>query len=343
MKKLIAVMAFTAVLSVPSVVFAEASWYGSLRAGVDSSDGNVSVKDSGSRWGIQGSSEVSEGLTAVYQFEQEISTPDAGQPSGRLSYVGLSGGFGSVTVGKIWSASYNSVGVITDNSYHSGDSQTSLRHGNAISYAFSHDLMALQVDAVYRGVDDNADGNNDDLEKVEFGLSVNLGEIGKVAISSVDNKDTLDPGIFSQPHQTIDDTKEGVKTTTVAAEVYVANLTAYVGYQETITAVSLAGTNTNTDKIREDKLKTTFIGIRGGIGDTGIDYVFQWRKLEDSEAPLDLSYPKPWSLGLGKSLGGGASIYIEHADNDGLVYRPYLMDIYGDPDRTTRVTLQVDF
>ena len=265
----------------------------------------------------------------MYQFEQEISTPDAGQPSGRLSYVGLSGGIGSVTVGKIWSASYNSVGVITDNSYHSGNSQTSLRHGNAISYAISNDLMALQVDAVYRGADDNADGNNDDLEKVEFGLSVNLGEIGKVAVSSADNKDTFDPGSFETG---IDDTKEGVKTTTVAAEVYVANLTAYVGYQETITAVSLAGTNTNTDDIREDKLQTTFIGIRGGIGDTGIDYVFQWRQLKDTEAPLHLSIPKPWSLGLGKSLGGGASIYLEHADSDGIVYRPYAGS-YGEPEK----------
>ena len=168
---------------------------------------------------------------------------------------------------------------------------------------------------------------------------MNLGEIGKVAVSSADNKDTFDPGSFETG---IDDTKEGVKTTTVAAEVYVANLTAYVGYQETITAVSLAGTNTNTDDIREEKLKTTFIGIRGGIGDTGIDYVFQWRKLEDTEAPLDWSNPKPWSLGLGKSLGGGASIYLEHADSDGIVYRPYAGS-YGDPDKTTRVTLQVDF
>ena len=335
-------MAFAAVLSVPSVVFAEASWYGSLRTGVDSSDGNVSVKDSGSRWGIQGSSEVGEGLTAVYRFEQEINTPDAGQPGGRLSYVGLSGRFGSVTVGKIWSASYNSVGVITDNSYHSGDSQTSLRHGNAISYAFSNDLMALQVDAVFRGANDNAYGKDDDLEKVEFGLSVNLGEIGKVAVSSVDNKDTFDPAILDQPHQTLDDTKEGVKTTTAAAEVYVGNLTVYVGSQKTVTVVSLAGTNTDLNDISEDKRKTTFIGIRGGIGDTGIDYVFQWRKIKDTEAPLRSSNPQPWSLGLGKSLGGGASIYLEHADSDGIVYREYAGS-YGDPDETTRVTLQVDF
>ena len=35
---------------------------------------------------------------------------------GRLAYVGLSGGFGTLTIGQIWSASYNSVGAITDNS-----------------------------------------------------------------------------------------------------------------------------------------------------------------------------------------------------------------------------------
>ena len=54
-----------------------------------------------------------------------------------------------MTLGQIWSASYNSFGAITDNSRFYGDSQTTYRHGNAISYAFSNDLMALQVDAVY--------------------------------------------------------------------------------------------------------------------------------------------------------------------------------------------------
>ena len=115
MKKLISCLVLAGVLSVPSVVFAEASWYGSLRVGVESGGGNdARLMDVASRWGIRGSNEVGEGLTAVYNFETAISTPNAGLPGGRLSSVALSGGFGTLTLGQIWSASYNHSGVIRD-------------------------------------------------------------------------------------------------------------------------------------------------------------------------------------------------------------------------------------
>ena len=72
MKKLLVTLALAGTLSVPSVVFAKASWYGSLRVGVQSQDSNISVVDGVSRWGIRGSNEAGEGLTAVYRFEQGI-------------------------------------------------------------------------------------------------------------------------------------------------------------------------------------------------------------------------------------------------------------------------------
>ncbi len=40
-----AILVFAGVLSVPSAVFAKASWYGSLRAGVKSSASDVNVFD----------------------------------------------------------------------------------------------------------------------------------------------------------------------------------------------------------------------------------------------------------------------------------------------------------
>ena len=136
MKKLLTVVCLSGLLSVPSVVFAQASWYGSLRAGIQTS-GTTGVHDpfNSSRWGIRGSSEVSEGLTAVYNFEANINSAAAIQPSGRLSYVGLSGGFGTLTLGQVWSASSNSVGGIFDNSTFIGNGEVSGRTGNAVSYA----------------------------------------------------------------------------------------------------------------------------------------------------------------------------------------------------------------
>ena len=332
MRKLLITLALAGSLSVPSVVFAEASWYGSLRAGLDFSGGQIAVKDGGSRWGIKGSAEAGEGLTAVYQFEHKIDAATASLGGGgRLSYVGLSGGFGTVTAGQIWSASYNSAGAITDNSYFNGDSQTTYRHGNAASYAFSNDLMALQFDAVYADPSDDGfkDNPNDDLERTEFGLSVNIGDMGKVAVAFQDDKYTL-TDVDTSNARSDGDTTWRTKTTTVAAQVSVSDLTAYVGSQNanSICTGVVAGTGSNacdgtTDGQVNSKAKTTFFGIRGGLGDTGINYVFQWRDKKDDGK-------KPWILGLGKSLGGGASMQIEHSNVDG-------------GDNATRVNLQVNF
>ena len=273
----------------------------------------------------------------MYRFEQGIDSAVASQ-SGRLSYVGLSGGFGSVTLGQIWSASYNSFGAITDNSRFYGDSQTTYRHGNAISYAFSNDLMALQVDAVYDDAAGKADPN-EDLERVEFGLSVNIGDIGKVAVAYMDDKyeysdggtaptkpaDVLTGATFAANDG--DDTTWRVKTTSVAGEVSVAGITAYVGSQtKKSTDGAGAGTNSSPDAatIADKEQKTTFFGVRGGVGDTGIDYIFQMRDIKDMN--------KPWILGMGKSLGGGASVSIEHEDKDDEMKA-----------NRTRISLQVNF
>ena len=184
MKKLLTVVCLSGLLSVPSVVFAEANWYGSLRAGINSS-GTTGVADGGSRFGVSGSSEVSEGLTAVYQFEHKINAANAGLGGGgRLAYVGLSGGFGTLTVGQIWSASYNSVGAITDNSFALGaGSSTSYRHGNAVSYAVSVENISIQVDALMNQSGGKTAGKT--VDQAELGVSMGLGENGKIAFAHI--------------------------------------------------------------------------------------------------------------------------------------------------------------
>ena len=322
MRKLLVTLALAGTLSVPSVVFAEANWYGSLRSGLKFSDGDTKVVDIASRWGIKGSAEAGEGLTAVYRFEHKISTENAGQPGGRLAYVGLSGGFGSVTMGQIWSASYNSVGAITDNSYQTGDSHTSGRHGNVISYAFSNDLMALQIDAVYDGgMAEGGTSNDPDLEKAEFGLSVNIGEIGKVAIAHTDDKYALDKttstGADTKTTLGEGDTTWRTKTNTIAGEVSVAGFRFYAGSQKEKKMCTgavdgsgdiIACSPTDRPQDADTEQKRTFFGSSGSLGDTGISYLFQWRDIKDKN--------KPWMLGVYKSLGGGASLNLEHSNKD---------------------------
>ena len=181
-------------LSVPSVIFAEdeggASWYGSLRGGVEFGGGADGQFGSyGSRWGIKGTSEVSEGLTALYQLETRINggvtrknpTPtnteniSDSQGTNQL-FVGLSGGFGNLTMGKFHNAAYLAGGIRDiGNWYSSGDVATKV--GNTVSYGFASETFKLQIDAIMDGRDTGRA-----VDETQFGLAVNLGDIGKVAI-----------------------------------------------------------------------------------------------------------------------------------------------------------------
>ena len=64
---------------------------------------------SGNRFGFMGSEDLGGGLKANFLFEQGFNIDNgsqlvAGQMFGRQSYVGFSGGFGEVRVGKMWTA-----------------------------------------------------------------------------------------------------------------------------------------------------------------------------------------------------------------------------------------------
>jgi predicted porin len=64
-----------------------------------------------SRWGLTGSEDLGGGLSAVFKFEAKI-LPTTGTSTGfeRQSYVGLAGGFGTVTLGQSWTAMDDVIG-----------------------------------------------------------------------------------------------------------------------------------------------------------------------------------------------------------------------------------------
>ena len=139
--------------------------------------------------GIKGSNEVSEGLSAVYQFEHSINTSTADQTAGRLSYVGLSGGFGTLTLGQVWGAAYNNSGGMRDiNNFYGGSDVTGgSRVGNAVSYAFSSGAASMQVDAIM----DSTKDTGSSVDQLGFGLSINLGDIGKLGIAYENVEDVM--------------------------------------------------------------------------------------------------------------------------------------------------------
>ncbi len=407
-------------LSAPSVVSAEATWYGSLRAGVESHKSDTKFADGGSRWGIKGSSEISDGLTAVYRFEHKINTAKASLTDGRLAYAGLKGGFGTITAGQIWSASFNSVGAITDNSFAYGNSETTYRHGSVVSYANSFGPASVQLDLVMDGA---RDSGNKDIDQVEFGLSVALGDIGKIAIAHVKKEDSM-PGthmvdvVVQTLSTSITTVTMTAATTTTTTTTTIATAVQYVPKawegSKAITGTSMtlnvkpaeimvpatlksftrlttgSNPNGNADVSTKDtcdflntnvkntcetrkvyttkastttaaptdiyfladdvtptknpgsksnhiaaefsfggviphlgysekkmngkmkKDKTTFVGVRGSVGDTGFGYVFQYRDKEEMKEGMMIEY-EPWILGLSKTMGGGASLHFEHS------------------------------
>ena len=91
-----------------------------------------------------------------------------GGPGGRLSYVSLSGGFGTITMGQIWSASAIHYGFKVDPSYVNGVfGGASYRIGNAVSYSSSAGDVSFQIDKT-----------TGDAEALEFGASATLGPVG---------------------------------------------------------------------------------------------------------------------------------------------------------------------
>jgi predicted porin len=93
-------------------------WVGSTK---DSINGSSVTKVgsggfNGSRFGLRGSEDLGGGLKAVFKLEQgfDISNGTQARPGsafGRQAFVGLEGGFGSITLGNVWAAMDDVIGA----------------------------------------------------------------------------------------------------------------------------------------------------------------------------------------------------------------------------------------
>ena len=292
---------------------AEATWYGSFRAGIKTAPYNgekggadeknevgkrTALHSPGSRWGVKGSNEISDGLSAVYRYEEALDLNTATlQDNNRLSYVGLSGGFGTITMGRVWCAEYNSTGAILDNSYFHGNSYGSYRYSNAISYAISTGPVSLQLDGIMSN-------NPKSIDRMVFGASAGFGA-GKVAVSYDSNSDNAN--------------QSKTTNTTFAGEVSFGSMRAYVGQ----------ATSKNSSN---EKTRTIMGGVGGSLGDTGMGFLMQAAKERDA-----MGKPTPILLSLYRSLGGGSTVVLESLFND-------KNDGNGEKRSTTAsLTLKVDF
>ncbi len=181
MKKSLIALAIAATAAAPMAASAAshgasgATVYGSFRADLVSNGGDLDISDGGSRYGVKGSHDLGNGLTGVYRIELKAKTDTANFPEGgRLSYVGIAGGFGTVALGQQWTPYYNVVAASSDvmaggfTSFYSGVYRT----GNALAYVFPggspiSGAVALVIDG------DSAD--EDDVDAVNAGFSFAAG------------------------------------------------------------------------------------------------------------------------------------------------------------------------
>ena len=136
---------------------------------------------------------MSEGMNAVYRFESKITNSTGaanGQTNGNFAFVGLTGGFGGFALGKQNNAAYNHAGAIRDiSNWHSYGDTDGSKTANSLSYWYDSESIKLQVAAVMDG-GKNADTDGA-IDRVEFGLTVGLGDLGKVAIGYEKQEDSM--------------------------------------------------------------------------------------------------------------------------------------------------------
>ena len=282
MKKQLIAVGLAGLLTIPAVSFGQEmagpSLYGSFRTGLFFGGGkDERVSNIGSRWGITGSHEVSEGLTASYKYETGIDSATASAGGGRHSNISLSGGFGTVSLGQFWSASAIHYGFAVDGSYWNGTfGGASGRPGHSVSYSSSAGDVSFQIDKVINS-DLNAKFGTE--ERVELGASATFGPVG-VGLGYW-NSDVYDASFT------------GVAVSTGAAGV---NLTIGLGSGESV--------NDNDMIVPYD---TNIVRINGAVGDTGVSYSVQ---LSSS----DLASHDRNVIILTNSLGAGASLIFEHKD-----------------------------
>lgn len=326
MNKSLAVVLFTVFFNIPSLVFAEAKWYGQLGVGIASEPSvgggsSTGVDSVSSRWGIKGWNRVSEGLFAVYRFETEIDSTDASEPEGRLSFVGLRGGFGMILLGKIGSASYRTVGTIIDKSLVYGQRETTYFVGNAVSYTIKIDNLHLQADAV---MDKDTEKTSDSFQ---IGAKVEgLMDTGSIAFAHYSHADkaVVITALVNNVRRNFPSGTQKTKSSYIVGEYGIGNMKMYLGAGKHSAKNDDCSSNPLLASFCSKKgtVTSTYAGIRGGMGDTGFNYNFQMVKKKikstnNASSPVTTrSSTTPWLLGISRGLGGGASLHFETSNPD---------------------------
>ena len=172
-KKLIAV-AIAGALAAPAAI-ADVAVSGSIRTGVEYTGSEWRVSDNFSRLRFKSSSDLGNGQSAYMNYEFRVHS-DTGHingtgPTQRLSYVGIKGDWGSLSLGSQWSTLFNTVGTFIDKSHrYGGSGNTCVQYRMPYSVAFTTQAGPVGVMA-----DAQMSAGGDDLDRATIGGTFSVG------------------------------------------------------------------------------------------------------------------------------------------------------------------------
>ncbi|MGI9318911.1 MAG: porin, partial [bacterium] len=305
-KKLIAV-AVASTLAAPAV-YADITPYGRINNAIDitdlkGEDNVVDVSNVSSRFGFKGSGDIGNGMTAIGRYEFSTTTDKELNNVNdlRLGYVGLSGGFGTITMGNQWSAYYNSVGTHLSPTYSIGYylysvvAQGPFRTSNTIKYANSFGPVSLELDI---RVNDSEE-DNDVAEKLNgngggIGLTFNATDDLAIALA-FDNEENnslvdADTGAVT----TVDDTE---RTAIAGKWSFGGNYALILGYQKAEQGDDL-------------EVEHTQLYFSAGLGEkTSLLVGFGTAEFDRTGIDNDAE-PESIFLGVYHNMGGGLRLYL---------------------------------
>jgi len=173
-------MAVAGIVAAPVAVQAGADEiYASARVGVKYTDtadvADFDVKSFASRFGMRGETDLGNGLTGFGRYEVGMDFNGAGTSiSNRHRYVGLKGGWGSLTMGQTYHTFYNHVvGPLDQPWWHSlGATITNVgRTDNGITYAGGSGALSFGITGYFL-----SDGEETAPDGLELGLSMGIGD-----------------------------------------------------------------------------------------------------------------------------------------------------------------------
>ncbi len=186
MQKSALALAVAATMVASAVAHAETTFYGSWRMGIQYTDpdgpdsSNWDITDHSSRWGVRGSEDLGNGLSAIYQLESRIRADEFNGNGngfiGRLAWVGLNTGFGAFKIGSQWTPYYNVAGR-TDvfNSTWFNLYNGPFRQNNSFVYETPASLEFLKGEVML--VMDGPQGK-DDIDIWQVGVNSTFGPVG---------------------------------------------------------------------------------------------------------------------------------------------------------------------